>query len=201
MSEKIKVNFAYTPEEVEVEVGGVKVAVKKHIPLEDKIKMAQEMVENWTIISQDVPVLTKGHLYIVTKLYQTLRYYTNIEMEDAEPSDVFDWAVGVGLDDKVDLITEDDLYYVEWMADTLFNNIQKKFEKENSLEHAVHTTFASILNGEDITETLVKATAVRDDMIDLIGAAGKTAKQVAASNESGKVKIGGNIVSIAKKKT
>ena len=200
MSEKIKVNFEFKPEETEIQAGDTTVMVKKHIPMAEKLQMAQDWVETGVVINQKNGLLQQGHLWHEIEIYLAVKYYTNIDTEDATVEQVIDWASSSGISKKIGEIIEDDEGDVYLMSGYLFANIQREYERGHSLERAVMDTFGSILNGEDITETMANAYGMKEEMLDIVERLKNVSKQEPKMDNPGEVNVGGNIIQIGKKK-
>ena len=153
-----------------VDVNGERLLVVPHIPLAEKLAMANELVTFITLIDDDLEMISESHLYDVGLVYLTIKYYTDADLEDVEPSAVFDWVINSGAYDKdIEGIVYDDRNYVVKMASAIYINISNAYMQEHGLAHAVKKTFGFMFNGEDITETLAKSREVSETMIDVIG--------------------------------
>lgn len=58
---------------------------------------------------------------------------------------------------------------VSIMADYLFDNVSRVFEKEHSLEYAIKTSFGFLFTGKDLTESMSEAREVTEQMITQFG--------------------------------
>lgn len=78
----------------------------------------------------------------------------------------------------------------------MFANARDAYAAKNSLTEAIHKSFGFLFDGKDITETLAETQAVSGQMLDVVDQLNKAAKK----SDGGKIKAGGNVINIAKKK-
>ena len=180
-----------------IDVNGEELTVRTHIPLEQKIAMAQDLVAFISLIDDENEIMSESHWYQVSLVYLTVLYYTNADLDDVNASDVFDWMINTGVyDQTLENLVYEDRYYVVEMAQAIYKNISNTYAVEHGLAHAVKKTFGFMFNGEDITETLAKSQAISDKMIDVVG---KLNAAEQPKSKDGVVKVGGNVIRIAKK--
>lgn len=180
-----------------IDVNGEELTVRTHIPLEKKLAMAQELVTFISLIDDENEIMSESHLYQVGLVYLTVLYYTNADLDDVNATDVFDWMINTGVyDQTLENLVYEDRYYVVEMAQAIYKNISNAYAVEHGLAHAVKKTFGFMFNGEDITETLAKSQAISDKMIDVVG---KLNAAEQPKSKDGGVKVGGNVIRIAKK--
>ena len=184
-------------DEYTIDVHGEELTVRTHIPLEQKLAMAQDLVTFISLIDDENEIMSESHLYQVGLVYLTVLYYTNADLDDVNATDVFDWMINTGVyDQTLESLVYEDRYYVVEMAQAIYKNISNAYAVEHGLAHAVKKTFGFMFNGEDITETLAKSQAISDKMIDVVGKLNAAETQKA---KDGGVKVGGNVIRIAKK--
>ena len=195
MENKVKVDFSKANDCIQgklVEADGVKFTVQSHIPISEKIAMANEIVNACTMIDDDVYYIGKNHLWNIVIVYLAVKYYTDIDTEGEEPTAIYDWAINTGAYNQIWDVIYDDIYRVDEIADDIFTYVESKYKKEHGLDTAVMKTFGSILSGEDIMETIDKSREVSEEMLDVVEKLGQT-------SQNGTVKVGGNVIQIAKK--
>lgn len=192
---EMKLGDAYEAME-DVSVGGETIHVRKHIPLEEKMMLASDMVQMTAMPDEELGIVTTSSLEEVCKLYLILKYYTDVDLEGVEAKRVFDWIIGYdGAEREIEHIVALDYYYVEDMVYTLRDNIKAKHEARHGLAHAVKTTFGFLFDGRDITETLAESREISETMLDTVGRLNEAAKK----EEAGRVKVAGNVINIGKK--
>ena len=192
---KVKVDFTGAADihnEKEIEAGGVKITLRDHIPLAQKVEMANEIVNAATMIDDETFNICKNHLWDIMKIYLAVKYYTDVDTEGTAPTAVCDWAFNTGAWDKVWGFAYDDVLAVEDIADRVYGYVESSYKKEHGLDTAVLKTFGSILSGEDILDTIDKSREVSEEMLDV-------AEQLGKASQTGTVKIGGNVIQIGKK--
>lgn len=197
--EKIKFDISGAAEkhnEEKLQIGEQELIVRDHIPLDDKIKMATELVQVGATINEEQKLMSKGVLWDEVKLYLIMKFYTNLDVEDLEFNDVVDWVINNNLPPLLEDIIYADIIYVEGLAYQMLENSKAAYDKENSLSTAIMTTFGFLLNGEDITETLAKSREISEQMLTAAEQMNKSQQKA----DAGKVKVGGNIINIGKKK-
>lgn len=60
--------------------------------------------------------------------------------------------------------------HVQKIFELLKESAQRVFEHTHTLPFQIQQSFASVLNGEDLSETLAKASTVNNQMVDMLGA-------------------------------
>lgn len=195
--EKKKYQMAPADYEIaeEVSVGGETLHVKHRIPLEQKMQFASELAQMITVEDEEAGILTHSSLEDVCELYLIVKYYTDVDLDDVSVEQLYDWIIGHDAYVQIKDIVWHDLSYVQSMACTLFDNASLAYEKEHSLTHAIKTSFGFLFDGRDITEVLTESRGVGDQMLDVVERLNEAAKK----EESGRVKVAGNVINIGKK--
>lgn len=191
--------YADMHEEIEV-VGkdGTKVMVRTHIPYGDKLKLAQEILEEGLMIHDD-SICYEGHLMEAIRMKKILEYYTDVKVDDIEPQNVADFMVNNELLDGIG-----EAIYKDWCAvqDILYPmkyGVIDTYADDKGLTKAIRTSFGFLFNGEDITESLAKAEATKDTIYKAIGALNEKEKEENKKVNNGKLMIGNNIINFARR--
>lgn len=200
--EKRKIDMSkYADMHDEVTIKGkndIEVKVRTHIPYEEKDAMAHELVENLAMIHDDSciylsPACDRFRIFMIVK------YYTDVDVEGEDINNVVDFVINNELYDQIrDAISKDldhvfDIYY------SLYEALDTTYADDKSLTKAVRTSFGFLFNGEDITESLAKAEAMKDTVYEAIGALRKVEKEKEEKLDHGTLTIGGNVINFAKK--
>ena len=180
----------------EVLVGEETLTVRNHIPLEEKIKMVNELAGYVLMVDDENEVILENHTERVGTVYFVMKYYTDADLTDAEPADVYDWVVNNDAWDKISDWVGNDLFEVHEMQFAMQKNIEKAYEKEHSLGTAFRKSFGFLFNREDLAETLARTQEVSDQMLEVVGRLNEAGRKP----DGGRVNVGGNIISIGKKK-
>ena len=177
---------------------GTKVNVRNHIPYDQKEEMATEMAEILLMIHDDSCMFTNYQRDKVEK-FMIAKYYTDIDTEDAEMTDIADFMINNELYDKIDEFVWDDLDEVRTMFRLLEKSVTKTYEDDKCITKALRTSFGFLFTGEDITESLAKAEAAKDTIYEAVNALRKVEKEREEKIDHGKLSFGGNIINFAKK--
>ena len=179
----------------ELTVGGNTITMRNHIPIADKIAMAQELTTFFTDVNEETETVQRDPFASMARVYLVVKYYTNVDIDGLSPSEVYDWIINNDAWERVEEFVRHDLWEVDEFADQIFINVQDTFNAEHSLSKAVKQSFGFLFNGEDITETLAKSRILSEEMVDIIGRLNQSQQK----SENGTVKVGGNVISIGKK--
>lgn len=200
--EKRKIDLSKYAEQYEIQTvegtDGTKVVVRSHIPYAEKEQMARELAERMIVIHDDSCVYLSSE-YGKYKKYLVAKYYTDIDTEDLMPDDVADYFVNNDMWKMIGQICGWDYAIVEDIFKGLFNAVETTFNDDKSLTKALRTSFGFLFNGEDITESLAKAEAMKDTIYEAVGAWRQVEKEKEEKIDNGTLKVGGNIISFAKK--
>ena len=192
--------YADMYEVVEIEgKDGTKISARTHIPYEEKEKMATEMAERLIVIHDDSCVYKSSEFGKIKK-YMVAKYYTNLDTEDLTPDDVANFFINNEMWRMISQECGWDYTIAEDIFKDLYKAVKKTYEDDKSLTKALRTSFGFLFNGEDITESLAKAEAMKDTVYEAIGAWRQVEKEQEEKIDDGKLKVGGNIISFAKKK-
>ena len=177
---------------------GEKIFVRTHIPYEEKEKMATEMAERLIIIHDDSCVY-KSHEFSKIKKFMVAKYYTDIDTDDLTPNDVSDFFINNEMWRMISQECGWDYTIVEDIFNALYKSVKKTYEDDKSLTKAIRTSFGFLFTGEDITESLAKAEAMKDTLYEAVGAWRQVEKEKEEKIDNGTLKVGGNIINFAKK--
>ena len=165
---------------------GQKVKVRTELTYKEIIQWAQEYVARAAILHPS-GVAYWSHLDEAIKNLIALKALTDMDTSAYETED--------GLFEMMDKIYADG----EWsdfmlgtecirmriidMGGSLFNNLRKIHEQENSLDYRIRESFGFLFTGEDLTETLAHARGANEQMIEHLGAIMKV-KEVMAEQKA-----------------
>jgi len=128
---------------MELNAGDEVITVRTHIPYEQKVSMANELVE-LTVVPND----KLGICYTVgsglVRRFLTAKYYTNIDTEDVSMEDIYDYLVNMDIVDHLDQIIYNDYVHVACMYEEMRGAVIKAYEAEHSLAQLAK----SILDGK-----------------------------------------------------
>lgn len=199
---KHKIDFKkYADKCEEVEVVGkddTRVIVRTHIPYADKIKIAQEIVEQGLMVHDD-SICYEGYMMRSLKMMKVVEYYTDIKVEDADPMHVADFLINNELWHKIEDVVEDDWYETMEVFFPMLNAVTSSFTDDRGLTKAIRTSFGFLFNGEDITESLAKAEATKETVYKALGALQDKEKEEQENIHEGLLNIGGKILNFSKK--
>ena len=199
---KHKIDFKkYADMHDEVEVtgkDGTKVKVRTHIPYEDKLKIAQEIIEQGLMIHDD-SICYEGHLMQAIKMKKVLEYYTDVKTDDVEPEVVADFLINNEIWDEIDNVIYKDWFSVQDIFFPMMSGVIDTYQDDRGLTKAIRTSFGFLFNGEDITESLAKAEATKDTLYKAIGALNEKEKEEQEKINNGKLMIGNNILNFSKR--
>lgn len=177
---------------------GTMITVRDHISYADKIKMAQEIIENCVMIHDDSCCYESVQIH-AERIKSIFKYYTNVPVEDADANEVADFAINNGLIGQIRDIIHDDYYEAEDIFITMMNMVMDTYEDDMSLKKAIKTSFGFLFNGEDITESMAKAEIAKDTMFKAFDALQRKDQEEHEKMESGKMKVGNNILNFARR--
>lgn len=206
----LKANMQIEPEWVEIgELSdGQKVMCKKHIPYADKESLAMSLASTTLYEDEKNEVC---YFNYKTPLYETYLFvmaYTNLLVDYEEIPEhamefVFDQLVYTGIYEKMMEVIEDDLAYVYEIYDRLCESVKTLFDNSHSLSTRVKKSFSSILDGEDMVDTLAKTEEATASMEELLKAYDKIQSVQAVTDKipikDGVLNIGGVKVDLKKK--
>ena len=191
--------YADMHEEVTV-VGkdGTSIVVRNHIPYNEKDNMAVEMIQ-YTARVHDDSIVYIGYDKDKIKLYMIAKYYTDIDTTDVDVGAISDYFINNEMLDQVCDIVGKDFEFVMEMYYTLYDATADTMADDKSISKALRTSFGFLFNGEDVTESLAKAEAMKDTIYEAIGALRKVEKEKENNINNGTMSIDGAILNFSKK--
>ena len=177
---------------------GTEITVRTHIPYEQKVEMAKEIAAQAIMIHDDsVTYLSFEESAI--RIMAMLKYYTNVDVSGNTPGECYDFVYNNEIiSELADAISKD---YSETIAIyyAMRNYVMETFKDDRSLTKAIRTSFGFLFNGEDVTESLAKAEAMKDTVYNAIGALREKEAEDANKTDPGTIRFGGNILNLSKK--
>ena len=199
---KHKINFKkYADMSEVVEVtgkDGTVVKVMTHIPYEKKFQMVQEILEEGLMIHDD-SICYEGYVIHAVRMKKILEYYTDVNVDGADATEVADFLINNHLMDEIDNAILDDWRYVLDIFYSMMNGILETYEDDKGLTKAIRTSFGFLFNGEDITESIAKAEAAKDTIYKAIGALNEKEKEEQEKMHDGLLTVGNNILNFSKR--
>lgn len=177
---------------------GTEITVRNHISYADKIAMATELVENF-VMTHDDSICYESYELPAARIYEVMKYYTDVPVDGAGVTEVADFAINNGLINGIREYIHDDYFEFEDVYITLVRSVMDNYEDDRSLKKAIRTSFGFLFNGEDITESLAKAEMTKDTMFKALDAINKKEQEEAEKINGGKLKVAGNILNFAKR--
>ena len=177
---------------------GTKVMVRDHVPYATKEAMAHDMAES-IIMIHDESCTYESSDYNKIKMHMIAEYYTDIDTDGVEPETVADFLINNGMIYDIMDIVCDDFEEVEDILWRLQRSVAKTYEDDKSLTKAIRSNFGFLFTGEDINESISQAEHARDTLFEALGALRKLESERAEKIDDGKVMVGGNLISFAKK--
>ena len=176
----------------------VAITVRNHISYADKIAMAQDLVENYVMIHDD-SISYESYEMPAAYIWAVMKYYTNVPVDDADIHEVADFAINNELWNAICEFINDDYYAFQDIYRKLIRSVMDNYNDDQSLKKAIKTSFGFLFNGEDITESLAKAEMTKDTMFKALDALNQKEKEESEKVNNGKLNVGGNIISFAKR--
>lgn len=177
---------------------GVKVIVRSHIPYEQKIEFVRSVAEENIMVHED-SCCYKNYAWHPCWIYHIAKYYTDINVDEAEYSEIADFLINDDLLTQVEEAIFYDLIELEELYDGLIDSFKQTFDDDRSLRKAIRSSFGFLFTGEDITESLAKAEAAKDVIYKAVGALREKEKEESENIHSGTINLGGNIIDITKR--
>ena len=177
---------------------GTKVTVRNHIPYAEKEQMAIEMAEV-LMMTHDDSCMFESHEYVKIEQYMIAKYYTDIDTDGVNPDDISNFFVNNDLFDDIKSVMWADYSYVERTFDKLVDAVKKTYDDDRSIRRALRTSFGFLFTGEDIAESMAHAEGIKDTLFEAIGALRKLESEREEKINDGRVMVGGNMISFAKK--
>lgn len=177
---------------------GIKVIVQDHIPYAEKEAMATEMAEI-LVMTHDNSCAFESYEFDKYEKFMIAKYYTDIDTDGVTPDEIADFFVNNEMMMEINEIVRKDYNAVEDIYWRIADTFTKTYEDDRCLTKALRTSFGFLFNGEDVTKSLAQAEGVRDTLFEAIGALRKLDAEKEEKIDSGKVIVGGNVISFAKK--
>lgn len=174
------------------------ITVRNHISYSDKDAMAVEMIQ-YTARVHDDSIVYMGYDKDKIKLYLIAKYYTDIDTTDVDVGDVANYFINNEMIDKIFDIIGKDFEFVMDMYYMLYDATADAMADDKSIGKALRTSFGFLFNGEDVTESLAKAEAMKDTIYEAIGALRKVEKEREKNINNGTMAIDGALLNFAKK--
>lgn len=195
----VLINYADMHEEKEVTgKDGTKVTVRNHIPYSEKEAMAYEMAERMIIIHDESCVYISS-AFRKFEMYLIAKYYTDIDTDGVNPEDVSDFFINNEIMDDIESFTRCDYAEAEDIFWRLEKSFIKTYEDDKSIKKAIKQSFGFLFNGEDVTESMAKAEGISRTLLDAMTALRESDAKRIKNVDNGKVTVGGNVISFAKK--
>ena len=182
-----------TIHDIPVSYSGELIHVVDRISYSEKEAMATEMAERLIITHDDSCVYESSEYDKVMKV-MIAKYYTDIDTSDADEYDIVDFIDTETWNNIVEVLGVD-LSVVLGIYDRLVDAVMVTYADDRGLTKAIRKSFGFLFTGEDITDTLAKAETVKGTMLDALSALQKRQETV----DNGKLNVGGNVISFAKK--
>ena len=199
---KKKINFkkyASMCEEKEITAkDGTVITVRNHIPYEDKINMAREVIENCVMVHDD-SCCYESHMIYAEKIKAMVKYYTNVNVDEATAEEVCDFVINNELLAQIREYIQADYFEADDVYISMLNMVVDTTTDDMSLKKAIKTSFGFLFNGEDITESLAKAEMTKDTMFKALEALNKKEQEEREKMDDGRLLIGSNIINFAKR--
>lgn len=177
---------------------GTEVMVRTHIPYNEKLELAENMVEAIFMIHDD----SCWYLHFEERAIKAkliVDKYTDLDVDDVSPGPIMDFLINNELYEKLFDAIEEDLNVVENMFVSMQEAVGYTFDDDRSLSKAIRTSFGFLFNGEDITSSLAKAEMTQNTLLDAFSALKKVEQERATQIDNGSLNIDGNIIHFGKK--
>ena len=177
---------------------GTEITVRNHIPYEDKVQMARDVIENCVIVHDD-SCCYESYEISAEKIRAMVKYYTNVPVDDASAYEVADFVINDGLILQITEYIKDDYCEAEDIYITMLDAVVDTYTDDMSLKKAIKTSFGFLFNGEDITESMAKAEMTKDTLFSALNAINKKEEEAQKNIDEGRLNVGGNILNFAKR--
>lgn len=111
------------------------------------------------------------------RAFLILKYYTDLELAEYDNPEgrcaVHDALASHGLWHEIMEIVDLDMDDVDVIAYKLGSSARRGFEEKHSLSRMLMKTFGALLGAEDLTQTVAKAEALNDKLIEMLAAVQK----------------------------
>lgn len=178
-----------------VMIGDTAIQVRNILRQHEREMLAMDISTVTLIFDEKSGLVYEGYNRDVMRMMCMLRYYTNLDVEPYDTAEghylLYDMLAATGVLEQIIEITHDDMEHVQKIFELLKESAQRVFEHTHTLPFQIQQSFASVLNGEDLSETLAKASTVNNQMVDMLGAFRR--------EQMAKPSVGGNIVRFDKR--
>ena len=190
--------YAHDFPEVKMTLDDMEITAFQRIPYKEKENMAIEMATR-VVMTHDDSCAYEGSEYNKVLALMIAKYYTSIDTTDADEYDIVDFMLNTGVYNWVVRAIEDDLGVVIDIYNAIVHSVVITYNDDRGLTKAIRTSFSFLFNGEDITQSIAKAEAMKDTVYNAINALREKEKDAEETIDDGKMRVGGNILSFAKK--
>lgn len=157
---------------------GQETRVRKYLTYKEKLDTASELVERATVCDREAGICYEGHLTSAMIRFMQVKAYTELDVTKYEGEDGLCELMDAWHEYSEDMDAFEETidrdwygdYGVEALADQMRSNITRLFETMHSLPYKIATSFAFLLNGNDLTDSLAKASGVNEQMIGFMDA-------------------------------
>lgn len=181
-----------------IKSGEYSIGAIQHIPYREKEQMANEIAEHVLIVHDD-SCMFESHEYDKIFRLMVVKYYTDIDTDGVDEYELIDYLTYTGLWNQLFDFIEGDVSVVIEIYQSIVSNVILTYSDDKGLTKALRTSFGFLFNGEDITESLAKAEAMKDTVYEAIGAYRQLDKEKSENINNGKLNLGGTIINFAKK--
>ncbi|MDO4549387.1 MAG: hypothetical protein Q4D04_14955 [Clostridia bacterium] len=154
------------------------------------------MAGGMLVFDEESGLAYEGYNSETMRVMCVMNHYTDLDVSDYDTADgryaLHDILESTGALKQILELVEDDLLEVESIYHSLRVAAQRTFEHTHSLKYMAQKSLGGLLTGEDITESIAKASAINNKMVEMLGALGR--------EKAAKPSIGGNVMQFAKKK-
>ena len=178
---------------------GTEVVVRTHIPYEQKLAFAQEFAAR-TIMTHDDSCAYDLYEMDTIEKWLIAKYYTNINTDEAGSREIADFFVNNEIEDAILEAIKRDYATTYDLSHRMRMSVFETYKDDKSITKAVRTSFGFLFNGEDITESMAKAEMTKDTIYNALSALREKEQEASEKINNGKLNVGGNLISFAKKK-
>lgn len=177
--EKVIIKADMIPEVEWYEIGktpdGQQIMCRNRLSYEEKESLALALASVALYEDEVSEVCFGNYKYPMFECVLQTMYYTNL-VGDNETIDgkaveqIFDYVTSTKLYDDIRRIIDDDWFYIYEIYEIALASAKEVFNNEHSLSTKVKRSFASILNGEDIADTIARTEEATSSMEELLKA-------------------------------
>lgn len=171
--------------------------IRPVISREEKEDLALEMVSGGVVFEEKLGICFDAVNADVAHFFLRLKHYTDIDLEPHNSDEgqylLYNACKACDAYTKVLDVTRDDWDEVMDIYYALHAVLTQSFEREHSLAYRLSSILGGFLTTEEMDRTLAEAQDINNVLVDALGAL--------REQETVGEKIGGNIISLAKKDT